>query len=470
LIKVSLTSPKSSFRFILRYRFKQTLIYNNIGSEIIWIGIDDTDSVTGGCTTYLACALIKKLTDENYDIIGYPRLVRLNPNIPWKTRGNGAISIQVGKGNDEKTKIGEIENKEVFCYQNNSFEDYDDVKIKKIVEQTVDKYARLEDENTNSGFVLLKKQPSFKTYENAVRGIVFLEEIEKLLKSSNAHFKGYKNNRGLIGATASVAWSSKNDRTYELITYRKEEKWGTKRFVDDTSTKEMDELNPSTFDSYDYENKHNRLVPNSPCPVLYGIRGDDKKELKSAKSLIKSEKVDSWLIFETNQGTDDHLQKKSIDNIQPYQSVITEGTVCKNPYTIKGGHVIFTLKDPTGEIDCAAYEPTKHFREIIRELSVGDKVEVYGGVREKPLTVNLEKINIKHLEKQVEKVENPVCPKCGKHMKSKGIGQGYKCKKCGIKSDKPSVREKQRTIKTGLYEVPVCARRHISKPLKRLEP
>jgi len=238
-----------------------------------------------------------------------------------------------------------------------------------------------------------------------VKGIVSLKEVEQLLDSLGAEYKGYKNKRGLIGATASIAWSPKNDKTYELITYREENKWGTKRQVDHKSVKKINDIYPSTFDNYDYKNNHNRLTPNSPCPVLYGIRGENVDDLIQASSVVKSEKIDSWLIFETNQGTDDHLQKKAIDEIKPYQSVITEGTVAKAPYTMIGGHVIFSIKDSTGEIDCAAYEPTKQFREIIRELSIGDKVEVYGGVREEPLTINLEKINIKHLEKQVENQE-----------------------------------------------------------------
>ena len=60
--------------------------------------------------------MIKKLINKKYDIIGYPKLVRLNPNVPWKTRGNGAICLRVGKGIGKKKKIGEIENKEIFCY------------------------------------------------------------------------------------------------------------------------------------------------------------------------------------------------------------------------------------------------------------------------------------------------------------------------------------------------------------------
>jgi len=71
-------------------------------------------------------------------------------------------------------------------------------------------------------------------------------------------------------------------------------------------------------------------------------------------------------------------QNKDISQIHPYQSVISEGTVCKEPYTLEGGHDIFTINDPTGTIDCAAYEPTKEFRKIVRDLCIGDIVEVYG--------------------------------------------------------------------------------------------
>ncbi len=414
--------------------------------------------------------LINKLIDEKYDIIGYPRLVRLNPNIPWKTRGNGAISLQVGTGQGSRTKIGSINGQDVYCYTKNNSENCHILKLKDITEAIVKKYARFEDENTNSGFVLIDRQPINNFYKSAVTDIVTLKDTEKLLNSYNACFKGYKNRRGIIGATASIAWRNVHDKTYELITYRKKEKWGSKRFVDNDSTKLMDKEIKSTFDNFDYENNHNRLVPNSPCPVLFGIRGDNREDLNKAKSLIISEDIDSWIIFETNQGTDDHLLNKNISEIQPYNSVIVEGRLSKPPVSIEGGHVIFKIKDSTGEIDCAVYEPTKKFRNIIRKLIIGDKIKVFGGVREKPLTINLEKIKIKHLKKQVEKTENPICPRCGKHMKSKGAGQGYKCKKCGLKSNKPILKEKIRDIKTGFYEAPVCARRHLSKPLKRYLP
>ena len=395
----------------------------------------------------------------------------MNPNIPWKTRGNGAIALQVGIGNGEKIKIGEIDGKDVFSSkllrQEPNGKEY--TEIRKIVKKTIEENAKTDDENTNPGFVLLNKQPELNVYRNTVRQIVSLDKIKSLLNNLKADFQGYKNCRGLIGATSAIAWVPIKDKTFELISYRQQKNWGTKRDVNEESVQKMDNSCKTTFDNYDYKNKHNRLVPNSPCPILYGVRGDAIEELMRAFSIVRSESVDSWILFETNQGTDDHLQRKIISNIQRYESVIVEGSVVKSPYTIEGGHVIFTIKDATGTIDCAAYEPTKEFRNIVRELQMGDIVEVYGGVRKKPLTINVEKINIKYLTKIVEKIENPICPNCGKHMKSKGSNQGFKCKICGRKSDEPLIREKKRLIHIGFYEVPVCARRHLSKPLKRIK-
>jgi tRNA(Ile2)-agmatinylcytidine synthase len=424
----------------------------------------------GGCTTYVAMVLIDKLLGEDYCIIGYPRLVRLNPNIPWKTRGNGSVCLQVGRNGDKKSIIGEINSRRIYSYSKKSYknlEEEDFIYVEEILKDIIKENAMLENDNTNPGFVLLKNQPSVKIYEKSVRGIVFLDEIKRYLDVLGAFYHGYKNCRGLIGATASVAWSGNSDTTYELITYREKKRWGTDRIVNNDSVKDMDKKCLSTFDNYDYLNNHNRLVPSSPCPVLYGIRGTRVKDLLKAYDIVKSEKRFGWLLFETNQGTDDHLKKKSINQIRQYESVIAEGCICRTPYTIQGGHTIFSIKDSTGKIDCAAYEPTKQFRNIVRELMIGDIVQVYGGVRERPLTVNIEKIKIKSLVKHVVKIENPVCSKCGKHMKSKGKNQGYKCKNCGLISANPVVEEKKRMIKTGFYETPVCARRHLSKPLKR---
>ena len=68
----------------------------------LYLGVDDTDSLRGMCTTFLATELVRDLRE--WDLIGYPRLVRLNPNIPWKTRGNGAICLRLGAGRGRRIR------------------------------------------------------------------------------------------------------------------------------------------------------------------------------------------------------------------------------------------------------------------------------------------------------------------------------------------------------------------------------
>jgi tRNA(Ile2)-agmatinylcytidine synthase len=134
--------------------------------------------------------------------------------------------------------------------------------------------------------------------------------------------------------------------------------------------------------------------------------------------------------------------------------------------------VIFSIRDEAGEVDCAAYEPTGALRKVARDLIVGDSVEVYGAVRKpsagKPLTVNLEKINILKLAPKMV-LQNPVCPECGKRLKSMGKNKGFRCEKCGARFYKARKVETamKRELKTGLYVTSTRSQRHLTKPLRR---
>lgn len=442
----------------------------------MWIGIDDTDSRRGGCTTYLAGVLLSKVQKLGLDLIGYPRLVRLNPNVPWKTRGNGAVSFQIGFGGGTPIKIGWMKGNDVWSYplMNNQIDDSALVdrfidRIKKILLNEIKSFAELSEDNTNPGLVMVSDQFDESWYWQAVHRIIQKDEIVSLLTRKDAWFREFKNGRGIIGATGSIAWTGKHDNTFELISYRKKKRWGSSRSIDENSVIKIDETSSLTFDNYDYVNHHVNIMPHSPCPVLFGIRGDKAEELASCMNDIQCESFDEWLIFASNQGTDDHLVVSSITDLESFQSVIIEGVVSKKPVTIAGGHVIFSISDEASSVDCAAYEPTKQFRDVVRGLDVGDVVKVFGGVRKEPFTVNVEKLEIKSCAMVYEKVENPVCPVCGKHMKSKGHGQGFVCKKCKTTAKKGKMKRKNRIVQKGIYEVPVCARRHLSKPLLRSE-
>ncbi|MCK5561634.1 MAG: DUF1743 domain-containing protein, partial [Thermoplasmata archaeon] len=329
--------------------------------------------------------------------------------------------MQLGKGQPTETGIGEIQGEPNILFQATDIESeklaevdqgIDQDKLLESAIKVIEANAELEDSNTNPGIVILDTQASLPRdlYWQAVREVVELDYIKTVLTQTRAVYKGYKNCRGLIGATAAISWAQaisinpKLDRTYEVLSYRERAKWGTAREIDEASVIEMDKKFGSTFDNYDYENRHINIAPNSPCPVLFGIRAESPEILPEAKNLINSETIDQWLIFETNQGTDDHLQSKPITELQPYQSVITECNIVAEPRTIGGGHVIFAIAEGTGnpqeKIDCAAYEPTKGFRELVKQFKPGDSVRIYGSIRAEPLTINLEKLEILRLVAQ----------------------------------------------------------------------
>jgi tRNA(Ile2)-agmatinylcytidine synthase len=114
-----------------------------------------------------------------------------------------------------------------------------------------------------------------------------------------------------------------------------------------------------------------------------------------------------------------------------------------------------------------AYEPTKNFRYIVRQIMPGDTVIAVGSFKKGSL--NLEKIEIVSLARPVIS-RPPVCMACNKRMTSNGKGKGFKCKRCGARAEEPEVREIFRQLTIGWYEVPPTARRHLAKPLCRGEP
>ncbi|MGA9388178.1 MAG: tRNA(Ile2) 2-agmatinylcytidine synthetase, partial [Candidatus Bathyarchaeia archaeon] len=76
--------------------------------RIMHVGLDDTDSVRRGCTTYVAALLVEKLEGLGASLFDYPNLIRLNPNVPWKTRGNGALCLRVQYDENVEKKIKEV--------------------------------------------------------------------------------------------------------------------------------------------------------------------------------------------------------------------------------------------------------------------------------------------------------------------------------------------------------------------------
>jgi tRNA(Ile2)-agmatinylcytidine synthase len=418
---------------------------------ITHIGFDDTDSPKGGCTTYLAAIIAQDLIKMGADFVDYPNLVRLNPNTPWKTRGNASVCLR-------------------FNLDNESMPD-----AKETVIKLIERYSEFWCENTNPGVVFCSgKVPNeIKDFSRkVVQQIVQIKEAENLIQKHHLHAIGWKNRRGIIGGLSAIGGTLEGDHTYELITYRNPVYWGTSRKLDEESIRKMDKtLKSSTFNNIT-ERGDPMIAPHGPDPVLYGVRGETPESVYKAYLMIKElEPVERWMVYRTNQGTDAHFKEPiNIKDLKPYNPAIIQGTVTDSIKTIQGGHVIFEVKDKSGRTDCAVYEPTGNLRHIVWDFIKGDKVRVFGGVRplKKGLTLNVEKIEVISLVENIHYV-NPSCPKCGGSTESMGKEKGYRCKKCGYKNDKLTKKPliHPREINTGIYLPDRDAQRHLTKPLKR---
>ncbi|WP_457741424.1 TiaS agmantine-binding domain-containing protein, partial [Thermococcus sp.] len=172
------------------------------------IGIDDTDSQNGMCTTYLGALLYRELS-RIAEPIDLPRLIRLNPNIPYKTRGNGAVSMTFEV---EEELISEVKDMVLFY---------------------VNQLADFSHENTNPGVAFLEGEVPEKLTEfslKALREHVTIGEAEEVARQVGAEVFKFKLGRGIIGALASIGYPLKRF-TYELLAYREPENWGTPRRV-----------------------------------------------------------------------------------------------------------------------------------------------------------------------------------------------------------------------------------------------
>jgi tRNA(Ile2)-agmatinylcytidine synthase len=398
---------------------------------------------------------VDKLHSYGVKFIDYPNLVRLNPNVPWKTRGNGALCLRFRCEDDQVDRIREA------------------------ALGIVEKNSDMDHARTEPGVVFFYGEilPDDLTSfaREAIQGIVKLGEALKLVKRWKAEAVGFKTGRGIVGALAAVGATLTEDYTYELITYRVPANRGRPRQLDAASVFEMDEkTRPSTFNNLDPEIRRVLITPHGPDPILYGIRGETAGAVKAAHKLVRAlETVERWTIFRTNHGTDAHLRKiASIQQVRAYNPVIVKGRVSRVPWIIPRRHVLFTIEDDTGKIDCAAYEPTGELQKAARQLIVGDVIEAHGGVRppttNRPLTINLEKIDVHDLAPQLV-FRNPICRECGKRMESMGKGQGFRCPKCGFRSSKiTKLRvEQERGLTERLYVTSSRSQRHLTKPLCR---
>ena len=418
-------------------------------THILNIGFDDTDSPKGMCTTFLAYKIVDLLKKQETEFLDFPKLIRFNPNIPWKTRGNGAVSLQIRTKNPSK--------------------------IKNQIKNLVEKYSDIKN-GANPGLVFYESKEipeQFTRFSKlALWQLINRNRAKKFATKNNIEFFYQGNGQGLVGAIGAIGYDFQ-DHTLELLSYRKNSNFGKERKLSAKSVKTMQEKTlPYTFNSFDDKKERVLITPHGPDPVFYGVRGENVNSLLHATKILETdEKLAGYMIFKSNQGTGDHLKNEfNITNIKPYASGKITGIISDEPKIVKGGHVFFSIISDGYELRCAVYKPTG-MSFVALSLIKGDKVCIGGGIRKAsknhPRILNLEFIDVINLEKNLIK-SNPICKKCDKKMKSEGKNQGYQCTKCGKKLADKVILEIPRKIKKQLYIPSVSAHRHLSRPLQRI--
>jgi tRNA(Ile2)-agmatinylcytidine synthase len=422
-------------------------------APVVHVGLDDTDSTKGKCTTHTAYRITDfLLNSKSIEFVDYPLLIRLNPNIPWKTRGNGAVCLRFRTTHHEEVldKIIDLINKQDLVAS-----------------------------GANPGIAIYcgESVPSeIQCFASkALYDVVSKKMAEKLAIRHQIRFFIDGNGQGLVGSIAAIGTLLHEDHTFEAVAYREQEKCGTIRKLDRAQVVRFDaETFPYTFNNYDKTHHRVLILPHGPDPVFCGIRGESAEIVCSAlRKLEIREKLEGYMVFRTNQGTNQHLQNEvRFTQIKSYTAGFSQCKVDSRPTVIEGGHAVFSVRDPTGAVvNAAVYEPTDMV-DIASKLEVGDVIRIGFGVR-KPSSKHPRILNIEYLQvleaREIFETVNPLCLACNKRMKSEGTNKGFRCWKCGLRNrdgKKIAIRI-PRTIEPKLFIPTPRAHRHLTKPFHR---
>ncbi|GAB6946487.1 tRNA(Ile)(2)-agmatinylcytidine synthase [Vulcanisaeta sp. JCM 16161] len=400
------------------------------------IGIDDTDWEGGGCTTYVMYLFVKYLIKDGLtnNIVGLPRLTRLNPYVPFKTRGNASLSIII-RIESESDAVNYVE----LMYS--------------LIDQMVKRVGK-----TSPGIAYMVVNDLLNInerliwfYRKSVRDVVTLDLAHRVADKVNARLVG---GRGVIGALASLGFVPV-DATYEFIAYRPEDE--ERPAIDINDVKAWDEATrPFTF--LNLYNDQVLIEPHGPDPVLFGIRGDSPHHvLTMGNYLANKYNAIGWIIYLTNQGTEEH--RSHVGEFIPYRNADITGVITNVAFDDKG-HALITLDNGRKAL---AYRHLGISRELMN--CDGCLAQVWGGVKPNgDLSLYVEGIRVLH-DRYVE-VRNPRCPMCGGPMESMGRSGLLRCKRCGFQGKLPRIITPRN--RWFLANPRASEYRHLMKPSERV--
>lgn len=429
----------------------------------MWVGIDDTDSPQAGCTSYTLTEVLCAARAIGLDLIGEPRLVRLNPNVPTKTRGNAALAARLGHGSGSRRRQGTVDGSPLWSYSRGRPPSARE--FASVVDDgwsAVERTAPIGTPGTDPVLVASRSRLRPSLYRDAVCRWVPPERIATTLERAGATIRSGADAGGVVGAAAAIAWPGRR-ATWELIAYRPADRWGTERRVDAASVVAAQRRFPQLFLCYDGRTRRLMVAPHTPCPILYGVRSRRRLGLTAAAAQIHAEPAARWLIFRTNQGTGDHLRRRAVRDLRPYDAARLAGVVLSEPERHAGGHVSWSLQDAAGDaVVCWAFEPTKTLPGIAGALRPGDRIEVWGG-RGADAAFRVEGIDWRRRPASSRRHRAPRCERCGHRTRSIGRGRGFRCPACRARFAPESAETVPEPVpRLGVHHPTPSARRHLA--------
>jgi len=417
-----------------------------------WIGLDDTDTLSGGCTTYEFHLLIQSLTKSSregspWGIPSDSRLVRLWPFASKRTRGNAALASKIEINKENETQLFE----------------YLDAWYRELIER-VSKLKVIQSHHSNREqaapepcLIFSRKQyPDF--YWSAVRGNINIEYAESLIsKDKNVRIWGDERKRaGLIGGLAAISWIGLNDHTWELTAYRNESMYSKERVLVPKTVINMSNQYSNTILNRDPNSEKTLISPRTPCPVLYGIRSECSDEAINAHKYLQSitgnEQCKSFQVWRTNQATGDHIKEEF------------QGHLTSNPKINRGGHISIEVKGVAPDYQnfvLMAFHEAGPLNKLATVLKMGDLI-AWQGLKSPSGEIHLERLKL--IQATPREKKRPKCS-CGNKLKSAGKNQSLRCEKCELTYPRLWVGKK---IKPSYWVEPnPSERRHLAKPLDR---
>jgi tRNA(Ile2)-agmatinylcytidine synthase len=390
-----------------------------------WLGLDDTDSLEGGCTTEVFHRLLLDLPNEVE--IGVPRLVRLWPFAQRRTRGNAALAVEVHTDDE----AGLLEHLDGWWTTH---------LLPLVGGVQASTMSDREQSPASPGMVWFSEQPHEAYYWAAVQGDATDVTRPTPVRSWGGH--------GCIGATAAVAWSETRV-TWEAVAWRMEHT-EVHRKVDERCLLELDAW-PDVVFSRDPRRGKQLIAPRGRSPVLFGVRALTFEAAERACLALVgaegTETVDAWRVFATNQASGDHLQGSSLVEVA---SVETDAV---------RKHAVLTAPDG---LVVRAFAEGGPVNALARWLLPGDTVEVRG-LRHPDGSLHAEQMRL--VSSVPRRRRRPLCQDCRLRMKSMGEGQGVRCPGCKRRDDDRWENEPAEPPHLGWVEPQVDARRHLARPL-----